>query len=773
MTHRNSVEEERKRELYDSEQRWKTIFNSVNEAVFVHDLENGSILEVNKKMCEMYGYTDKEAAGLTIEKLSSGEFPYSQSDAFRWIKKAAEGEPQIFEWRAKNKRGDLFWVEVSMRRACISGVDRLLVTVRDIDDRKIAESALRKSDVLFRRVWEDSKDGMRILDGSGSMILVNQTFCRMVGKSREDLRGKFFTDLYKQPSLEEIESGLRAFRDSYAHRSIPIQIEDEIEMWDGSKKWFEISNSFLDVQDQQPLVLSIFRDITERKNADAQLRKLSQAVEQTQVSVVITDLRGNIEYVNTKFCEITGYARSEVMGQNPRVLKSGHTAKEEYAKLWGTILAGREWRGEFHNKKKSGELYWESASIVPIKDENGAITHFLALKEDSTERKRVEDALRESEERFRVTFEQAAVGIAHVGNDGQLIRVNQRWCDILGYSREELLMKTFKEITHPDHLEADAKDAERLFSGQVENFSREKRYIRKNGSPVWVTLTAALVRDSNGQPKYSISVIEDISARKRVEEEIRKLNEELELRVVERTAELQTANRELESFSYSVSHDLRAPLRHISGYLELLKDEAGTSFDEKSRRYLETAAKSAVRLGNLIDDLLAFSRVGRAEVKKSEVNLHGLVEELKVELEREAKSRTIEWVIESMPVVQADPMLLRQVMMNLLSNAVKFTRQREIARIEVGSIPEKEGDRGVTVYVRDNGAGFDMKYAEKLFGVFQRLHGAEEFEGTGIGLANVRRIIQRHGGRTWAEGAVDQGATFFFTLISEVREASS
>ncbi len=371
---------------------------------------------------------------------------------------------------------------------------------------------------------------------------------------------------------------------------------------------------------------------------------------------------------------------------------------------------------------------------------------------------------RESEERFRATFEQAAVGIAHVGVDGRFVRVNECLCTKLGYSREELLMKTFKEITHPDHLEADMKDAERLFSGQVENFSREKRYIRKNGSPVWVTLTAALVRDSNGQPKYSISVIEDISARKRVEEEIRKLNEALELRVVERTAELQTANGELESFSYSVSHDLRAPLRHISGYLELLKDEAGTSFDEKSRRYLETAAKSAVRLGNLIDDLLAFSRVGRAEVKKSEVNLHGLVEELKVELEREAKSRTIEWVIESMPVVQADPMLLRQVMMNLLSNAVKFTRQREIARIEVGSIPEKEGDRGVTVYVRDNGAGFDMKYAEKLFGVFQRLHGAEEFEGTGIGLANVRRIIQRHGGRTWAEGAVDQGATFFFTL---------
>jgi len=215
-----------------------------------------------------------------------------------------------------------------------------------------------------------------------------------------------------------------------------------------------------------------------------------------------------------------------------------------------------------------------------------------------------------------------------------------------------------------------------------------------------------------------------------------------------------------------VSHDLRAPLRHISGYLELLKEDGGHTFDEKSRRYLEMAAQSAVRLGHLIDDLLAFSRVGRAEVKKTEMDIRKMVEEVKVELEGgEGKGRKIEWRIGAMPVVQADPVLMRQVMTNLLSNAVKFTRKREVAQIEVGSMPEREGDRGVTLYVRDNGAGFDMKYEEKLFGVFQRLHNADEFEGTGIGLANVRRIIQRHGGRVWAEGAIDQGATFYVTLL--------
>jgi PAS domain S-box-containing protein len=393
----------------------------------------------------------------------------------------------------------------------------------------------------------------------------------------------------------------------------------------------------------------------------------------------------------------------------------------------------------------------------------------LALAGTNAELERQAQYLRESEERFRVTFEQAAVGIAHVDMDGKFVRVNQRWCDILKYSRVELLQRTDKDITHPEHLEGEPRDAWELLTGQVDHYSKEKKYIRKDGTPIWVNLTVSLVRDADGLPKYLITVIEDISVRKQVEDELWKLNEGLEMRVAERTAELQAANRELESFSYSVSHDLRAPLRHISGYLELLKEDGGHTFDEKSHRYLEMAAQSAVRLGHLIDDLLAFSRVGRAEVKKTEVDIRKMVEEVKVELEGgEGKGRKIEWRIGAMPVVQADPVLMRQVMTNLLSNAVKFTRKREVAQIEVGSMPEREGDRGVTLYVRDNGAGFDMKYEEKLFGVFQRLHNADEFEGTGIGLANVRRIIQRHGGRVWAEGAIDQGATFYVAL-SRVR----
>ncbi len=241
-------------------------------------------------------------------------------------------------------------------------------------------------------------------------------------------------------------------------------------------------------------------------------------------------------------------------------------------------------------------------------------------------------------------------------------------------------------------------------------------------------------------------------------EQIQRLNRELEQRVKERTAELEAANQELEAFSYSVSHDLRAPLRHIGGFATMLNAHAGATLDEKGKRYVTVIQDSARRMGQLIDDLLQFSRTGRAELRREPVKLDELVGQIRQGLEDESAGRKIAWQCTPLPVVTGDAALLRQVFANLLSNAVKYTRQRPEARIEVGAT---SGAGEVVVFVRDNGAGFDMKYAEKLFGVFQRLHADEDFEGTGVGLATVRRIVQRHGGRVWAEAKVQEGATFF------------
>jgi light-regulated signal transduction histidine kinase (bacteriophytochrome) len=285
----------------------------------------------------------------------------------------------------------------------------------------------------------------------------------------------------------------------------------------------------------------------------------------------------------------------------------------------------------------------------------------------------------------------------------------------------------------------------------------ELKRVKADGSSVIVACRWALRRNEQHQAHSILETNNDVTTRKHREEEISRLNRELK----KRAGELETANKELESFAYSVSHDLRAPLRHVVGYGELLQKQASSSLDDKSRRYMRTILESAKRMGNLIDDLLAFSRIGRAETKETKVDLTQLANEVVAELRQETRGRDIVWKIGVLPICRGDRSMLKLVLVNLISNAVKFTRLRSPAEIEIGCA---DGPTSTEVFVRDNGAGFDMRYVHKLFGVFQRLHPTEEFEGTGIGLATVQRVIHRHGGQVRAEGALDHGATFYFSV---------
>jgi PAS domain S-box-containing protein len=282
----------------------------------------------------------------------------------------------------------------------------------------------------------------------------------------------------------------------------------------------------------------------------------------------------------------------------------------------------------------------------------------------------------------------------------------------------------------------------------------------RDGVHIQVEATCNLFH-SQGQQFIQCN-LRDVTQHRLAEEQVRRLNETLEQRVAARTSELESANRELEAFTYSVSHDLRAPLRHIMGFVEILEKEAAENLSEPHHRHLSTIGGAARRMADLIEDLLAFSRIGRSEMQKAKVDLLTLVMEALDDLQEETKDRIISWKIHDLPVVTVDRSLMRQALVNLLSNAIKFTSTRTRAVIEIGTEPCAVNED--TFYIRDNGVGFNPRYAQKIFGVFERLNNAEEFEGTGIGLANVQRIIRRHGGRVWALGKVDAGATFYFTL---------
>jgi PAS domain S-box-containing protein len=318
---------------------------------------------------------------------------------------------------------------------------------------------------------------------------------------------------------------------------------------------------------------------------------------------------------------------------------------------------------------------------------------------------------------------------------------------IFGYSAGEMIGKPITPLLPVGRLDEEQQILEKINRGEsIRPFDTVR--LAKGGQQIDVSVTVSPIKDSTGTLVGSSKVLRDITESKRGEKRINELN------------------AELEAFSYSVSHDLRAPLRHVMGFVELLQRHAGPSLSEKSVGYLATISRSAKRMGSLIDDLLSFSKIGRSGMKKGEVNLDELVQDALGDFEADLKGRNVVWDIHPLPVIHCDRALLRMVLVNLIANAIKFTARCPQTKIEIGTFPQ--GDTETVIFIRDNGVGFDPRYVHKLFGVFQRLHSVGEFEGTGIGLANVQRIIHRHGGRVWAEGAVNGGATFYLSLPIQI-----
>jgi PAS domain S-box-containing protein len=370
---------------------------------------------------------------------------------------------------------------------------------------------------------------------------------------------------------------------------------------------------------------------------------------------------------------------------------------------------------------------------------------------------RLVDKMDPQEGRYRMLFEHSPLPMWVVDVENlRFLGVNQAAMGLYGYAREEFLAMSAEEVRLADDR-GSFREFLRRESGEV--IRGAFRHVKKSGEPIDIEGVGHLV-NWRGRPAR-IVMLNDVTERRRTQQELERLNRELEDRVRSRTEQLEAANKELEAFSYSVSHDLRAPVRHIDGFVKLLERELPPP-TEKTAHYLRTIAASSQRMAALIDDLLALSRTGRAPLEMRNVQLRQLVDEVILDLKPDFARRQLEWRIAPLPAVRADASLLRVVLQNLLDNAVKYTQPQPAAVVEIGALRLDDGD--TAVYVRDNGVGFDMRYADRLFGVFQRLHRAEEFEGSGIGLATARRVVHRHGGRIWGEGQPGRGACFYFTI---------
>lgn len=522
------------------------------------------------------------------------------------------------------------------------------------------------------------------------------------------------------------------------------------------------------------MFIAFLRDVTERKKAAARIHELNSTLEQRVLERTEQLKLGEIKYrllfqnnpmplwvldretfkfldVNESALKLYGYNREEFLSMSSVELRP-----EEERSRYLTLdrgASGTQKRGIWKHRKKDGSII-HSEVIVHEIDFEGKPAR-LVLANDVTDKVNALRELQLSEARFRRIFDSKMIGFLFWDDKRKITECNDLFLELVGYNRADLYngLMHLDKMTPPEFAEAENLSLEQIkLNGVCEPF--EKEYTRKDGTRVPVMVGAANINDSPSVK--GVTFVMDISLRKRMELEILELNRDLENRVNERTKALQLANKELESFTYSVSHDLRAPLRAIHGYSQMLTEDYESKLDSEGIRLLESIISNARRMGQLVDDLLAFARVGKVALSETEIDLTRMVKELIATENKRVKIR-----VHPLGIVRADYTLLGLVFQNLISNALKYSSKKDNPEIEIG-VKEVDGHR--TWFVRDNGVGFEMAYYNKLFGVFERLHEQEEFAGTGVGLAIVQRIVQRHGGRVWAEGKVEEGATFYFWL---------
>jgi PAS domain S-box-containing protein len=625
----------------------------------------------------------------------------------------------------------------------------------EIAQRKQAEEAARESENKYRTLLESLPQMIFTKDRSSRYISCNANYAKLLGIRREEFAGKNDYDFFN-PALAE---KYRAADQRVMQSGVTEESVEEFTHNGETRMAQTVKTPFRDADGNTLGVLGLFSDITARRQEEQELREQAALLDLAHDAILVRDLDNRILLWNRGAKDLYGWPAEEALGKVAHELLQTEFPGSLEA-IQAFIRETWEWEGELRHICRDGKAIVVTSRWSLMRDKQGNPTAILEINRDITDRKGAERAVQESAEAFRMLAESVPQLVWMCMPDGLNVYFNQRWMDYTGLTLGESCGRGWDNPLHPDDKQAAWNTWNHAFA-TGDTYRMEHRLRAVDGRYRWFLIKGGPLRDVSGNLVKWFGTCTDIDDLKRAEEGLRALNEKLEQRVQERTAELVATNKELEAFTYAAAHDLRAPLRHIHGFADILAEECSAQLDAAGQQYLRRIRDGTQHMSRLLEDLLDLARMSRQEVRPHVCGLNSIVQEVVAELKADCEGRDIEWNVGKLPFAECDPSLIKQVITNLLSNAVKFTRPCEQAHIEVGQTVR---DGEPVLFVRDNGAGFDMRYAGKLFGVFQRLHRQQDFEGTGVGLAIVERIVHKHGGRVWAEAELNKGATFYFTL---------
>ncbi len=762
--------------LRASEQRYRTLFESAADAIFV--MKDGVFVACNDLALRMFSCSREQIIGHTPFEFSPPLQPdgrNSREAALERIQQAGcTTEAVRFEWLHCRADKTSVPTEVSLKKFNAGEGSYQIAIVKDVSARKQAELALQESEDNFRTlvnfvpqmVWMCRRDGLN--------IYFNQRWFDYTGLTPAESYGRGWSTPFHP---DHRQAAWDAWNQAVATGET-YQIESRLRAADGSYRWFLMRGAPL--RDESGEIVRWFgtcTDIDDMKRTEAELAKLNQELEEhvrrrtaelqaifdtSPIGLAIADdaecrhIRGN-PAIERLVGLATGAELSKTASIVPpyRVFMNGSELSSDKLPMQraarGEVVSGEVM--EIH--RADGSMVTAYTSAAPLLDEQqrprGAVGAFL----DITALKRAEEALRDSEELLRAVTDNSPDAIFVKDSSSRWLMANPAVLRIVGKTAEQALGKTDLELYADTEVGRAILENDRhiMETGRTESF--EEVADTPEGRRTFLSLKAPR-RDAHGDIVGLIGISRDITARKLAEMDLQR-----------RTAELEAANKELEAFTYSIAHDLRGPLRHVGGFSRILSEEFAGNLPAEAQGYLRRIEEGTRRMGTLVDDLLNLARIGRKELCSEVCGLRSMVDEVIAELKPEYEGRRVDWKVGPLPAAECDPGLMKQVFVNLLTNALKFTRPRQPAEIEIGQ------QEGGAIFVRDNGVGFSMKYADKLFGVFQRLHRTEDFEGTGVGLATVQRIIHKHGGQIWACAELDKGATFYFTLARGGVQAES